>query len=190
MGQAGRIGNCRVGRGLSVCKEKALNMAKMLLAPKIAEPGIPGFLLWAQRDDPALYASLVRAFPEVAAFDAATQGPAALGGFMDIFASIGSSLASKAGSISQFVLKNALPIATAVVPVYVAKKQADAAKTQIKIAQANGSPAQTAMTTDANGYTYAVPVQRSIGGSIAGVPVWVLLAGGAAVVAVLLLRRR
>lgn len=164
-------------------------MGKLLLSPKVDEPGIPGFLIWARRDDPALYAALVRQFPEVAAFDNYAS-PAGLSGFASLFSSLASSLASKASAIGSFVVKNALPIATAAAPVLVAKKQADVAKAQIKLAQVQGTPMQTAMTQQ-DGYYYPVPVQKTLGSyTVAGIPTWVLIAGGFALSALLILRRK
>jgi hypothetical protein len=172
-------------------------MAKMLLAPKIPEKGMPGFLLWARRDNPALYASLCREFPEVRAFDSAVKSQEMLSGFADLFGSIVKSIGTKAVAIGRFVATKALPIAIAAAPVLVAKKEADVAKLQMQLAQAQAAPAQTAIAS-ADGYSYPVAVQQRAGGNYAPVsamstvPTWVWIAGGgvALVGLVLLLRKR
>lgn len=153
-------------------------MTKMLLAPRIPEKGVPGFLVWARRDSPALYASLVRAFPEVADFE--RQNGAGLNGLFD-------SLASAAGKIGTFVKNNALPILAAAAPVLIAKKQADVAIAQMRVAVAQEAPLQTALTAP-GGYVLPVPVQRS---GVSAVPSWAWIAGaGVAVLSVVLLASR
>lgn len=166
-------------------------MAKqMLAAPRIAQKGVPGFLLWTRRDSPALYASLLREFPEVQEFDSALNAQ----GVSGMFSNIGSSLASAAGKIGTFVKNNALPILSAAVPVIVAKKQADVAMTQFKLAAAQQAPAQTAYTTTTDGSVIAVPIQRTAGATLrsAGVPSWVWIggAGAAALLMLFMFKRR
>lgn len=133
---------------------------KAVLAPRITATGIPGFLLWARRDNPALYNAMAQQLPEVAEFEAAlrTEG---MSGLLDTLKSFGSSLASSASKIGSFVAKNALPLAAAVVPLVVAKKQADVSKAQYKLAAAQMAPMQTAMIDPATGLS--VPVQQMNG---------------------------
>lgn len=162
-------------------------MKTMIATPKVTESGMPGFLLWARRESPALYASLVRNIPEVADFDNVVNSE----GVGGIFDSIKSALSSAAGKIGTFVKNNALPIFTAAVPVVVAAKQADVAKAQVKLAQAGQAPMQTAVASEA-GYIYPVPVQQKTGGlSFSQIPsqwlVWGAL--GAGLLLVLALRR-
>ncbi len=138
---------------------------KMMLAPPITQAGMPGFLLWARRDNPALYASLQREFPAVAQFEEALRQDQGLSGIADILKSIGGALSKSASSIGKFVVKNALPIATAAVPLVVAKKQADVAKAQVQLAQAQQQPMQTAVQYDSEGNAYAVPVRQTLSAS-------------------------
>jgi hypothetical protein len=179
---------------------------KANLAPSINVPGVPGFLLWARRDNPALYRALVAQFPEVSAFDTALRDDG-LGGLMDIIGSIGGTLGNAAKSIGSFVMNNALPIATAAVPLAIAMKQADVAKAQIKLASAQMQPMQTAVDPRTgqtvpvqmvNGQWQAVPVTGGMigaplaqGGGMASVPKWAWIAGagGAALLLLVLLRR-
>lgn len=137
-------------------------MSKMILAPRIAQPGMPGFLLWARRDNPSLYAQLRTNFPAVAQFEQTLQVDQGLEGFADILKSVGSSLSKSAKSIGAFVAKNALPIATVAVPLIVAKKQADVAKAQVKLAIAQQPPMQTAYQYDSAGNIVATPVRQTL----------------------------
>jgi hypothetical protein len=152
--------------------------SKMVLSPRISEKGVPGFLKWAKRDSPALFAALAREFPEVAEFDS-YEGT---GSLMD-------NLSSIAGKIGSFVKNNALPILAAGVPLLVAQKQAKVALTQAKIAVANEAPARTAFTTE-NGYAVPVTVQQRAASGV-GIPRWVWIGGaGAAAVGLLFLLSR
>lgn len=188
---------------------------KAQLTPRIATPGLPGFLLWARRDNPALYSGMVQSIPEVAQFEAALRADG-LNGLFDTLKTIGSSLTSAAGKIGTFVAKNALPIATAVVPLVVAKKQADIAKSQYRLATAQQAPMQTAVVDPSTGF--AVPVQQvngqwqqvplsagaaaqlqaiasqarapqSVSAPLLGVPLWGWLVGAGALGLVVLARR-
>jgi hypothetical protein len=153
---------------------------KMILAPKVKVPGMPGFLMWARRDNPHLYAALVKEFPAVALFEGAVKdadptelAQAGMSGLFDLLSSFGSSIGSaassvgsalskSAGAIGTFVAKNAVPVLSAAVPLVVAKQQAKVAQAQVQLAQAQGYPMQTAYTTDPRtGYQYAVPVQQA-----------------------------
>jgi hypothetical protein len=145
---------------------------KLFVTPKIGEAGIPGFLLWARRESPALYASMVRNLPEVADFDNVVNSE----GIAGVFDSIVGALSSAAGKIGTFVKNNALPIFTAALPVAVAVKQADVAKAQVKLAEAQQPPMQTGIASQ-GGYSYPVPVRQSIGAGMS-IPPGVLWAGG------------
>lgn len=162
----------------------------MLLAPKITQGGVPGFLLWARRESPALYAAMARQIPEVASFDDALNVDG-FAGITDVLSNVGGALSSAAGKIGTFVKNNALPILTAAVPVVVAKKQADVANAQYKLAMAQMTPMQTAITTQ-DGYAVSVPVRQTQGGVIRAIPSWVWMAGAgvAALGLVLMLRKR
>lgn len=169
-------------------------MKTLLLTPKIREAGMPGFLLWARRESPALYASMVRNIPEVADFDNVVNSE----GVSGIFSSIGNALASAAGKIGTFVKNNALPIFTAAVPVAVAVKQAQVANAQVKIAQAQQAPMQTAVASQ-DGYVYPVPVQQTtgapamyVGSGSGGIPpaVWWVGGGLVAIGALALILRK
>jgi hypothetical protein len=186
---------------------------KAKLAPKISTTGVPGFLLWARRDTPELYAAMVRDLPEVAAFEKQLIVDQGLSGILDVVKSFGSSLASSVGKIGSYVAKNAVPVLTAAVPLIVAKKQVDVAKAQVRLAAAQSAPMQTAMVPAAGGGSVSVPVQynaatgtysavpgfslpsqsaggRSVmSGQLLGVPVWGWLAG-AGTLAVLMIARR
>lgn len=129
---------------------------KARLSPAIKTRGVPGFLLWARRDNPALYAALANEFPEVAQFDMALRDQG-LSGIGDVLASVGASLKKSASAIGGFVARNALPLATAAVPLIVAKKQADIAKAQFRLAEVQAAPMQTAVVNQ--GAQLAIPVQ-------------------------------
>jgi hypothetical protein len=180
---------------------------KAALAPRITTTGLPGFLLWARRDNPALYSAMVAQLPEVAAFEGALRAEG-VSGIMDVLSSFGNSLANSAKKVGAFVAKNALPIAAAAVPLLVAKKQADIAKAQMKLADAQMAPMQTAQYQSPegvvtmpvqmqNGQWQQVPVSGGmIGAQVAtggaqGIPKWVWLAGagGAALLLAVMLRR-
>lgn len=190
---------------------------KAKLAPRIDTKGVPGFLLWARRDSPALYSAMVRDIPEVAAFDKQLTVDRSLDGLLDVVKSFGASLAKSAGKIGSYVVKNAVPIITAAVPVIVAKKQVDVAKAQVKLAQAQSAPMQTAMVPTAAGdvpvpvqynpatgsYTaapgFSLPsaqqsaaggIMQSLSKPVAGVPLWGWLAGGGTLAVLMLARRR
>jgi hypothetical protein len=174
---------------------------KARLAPAIKATGVPGFLLWARRDNPPLYRALLAQFPEVAEFElAAREG--GLSGFS--LSSIGSKLASSAKAIGTFVAQNAVAVASVAVPVIVAKKQADVAKAQARLAEAQMAPMQIAMDARGvpipvqqyNGQWAAVPVQGGmIGTALAqGGPrlptwAWAVGAGGAVLLLLALMRR-
>jgi hypothetical protein len=181
---------------------------KMQLQPRLSVPGIPGFLLWARRDNPALYAALVSQFPEVAEFDSALKVEG-LGGLADILKGVGSALSSSAKKIGSFVVNYALPVASVAVPLVVAKKQADVAIAQMRVADAQQPPMQTALLPGQSpGWPQAVPVQQ-VGGQwqqvpvgsvmaaatplsspVLGVPLWGWIAGAGALGLVWWMRRR
>lgn len=174
---------------------------------------MPGFLLWARRDAPELYAAMCRDLPEVAAFDRQldTDG---MSGFLDVVKAVGSSLTKSASKIGSYVAKNALPVLTAAVPLVVAKKQVDIAKAQVKLAQAQAAPMQTAIVPGGSGVpvpvqynaatgTYSaapgftLPAQQqgagvmsSLSRPVLGVPLWGWLAGAGVLAVVMLSRRR
>lgn len=164
-----------------------MNKQKMLALPRITAKGVPGFLMWARRESPALYQSLMREFPEVRDFDTAATADG-LTGIMSFLSSAGSSLSSAASRIGSFVKNNALPIIAAGVPLLIAKKQADVANSQYKLAAAQMAPMQTALTSQ-GGYVVPVAVRPVTG---AAVPSWVWIGGAVAlgVGAFLLTRRR
>lgn len=160
-------------------------------------PGMPGFLLWARRDNPKLYAAMKREIPAVAQFDAALQVDAGMNGIADILKSVGSSVTNAAKSIGSFVKNNALPIATAALPLVVAAKEAKIARTQLELAQTMNPPMLTApgaggvavpvRPVNTPGFTPATPYPYDssppstfgtfITRPVLGVPTWVWLAG-------------
>lgn len=155
---------------------------RMLTAPRITEKGMPGFLLWARRESPALYASLRRQFPEVQQFEVAAN-TVGMSGLLD-------SISGIAGKIGTFVKQNALPILAAGVPLLIAKKQADVAMAQIRVANAEQPPLQTALTTQ-GGYAVSVPVVPSIGTMIGkNLPSWPWVFGGLAALGLIIYLRR
>jgi hypothetical protein len=158
----------------------------MLSPPRITNKGMPGFLVWARRDSPALYAALVRKFPEVAAFENAYHltDNAGIAGLSDVFKSIGGALSSASSKIGSFVKNSALPIFTAALPVAVAAKQAQVARSQVALAEAMQSPAQVAY--DANGYP--LTVRPTSGGSLS--PLLLVGVGVAALGVFWLIRRK
>lgn len=174
---------------------------KARLAPAINAKGVPGFLMWARRDNPALYRALLAQFPEVGEFELALS-ESGVAGFS--LSAIGSKLASSAKKIGTFVAQNAVAVASVAVPVIVAKKQADLAKAQVRLAELQMAPMQTALDANgvpipvqqAGGQWTAVPVQGGmIGTSLAqggaGLPTWAWAvgAGGAALLLLALMRR-
>lgn len=174
---------------------------KMIATPQITHKGLPGFLLWARRESPVLYAALLKQFPEVQDFEDAAQAEG-VSGLLDVFSSIGSSLSSAASGIASFVTKNAVPLLVAAAPVAVALKQASVAKTQIKLANAQQAPARTALTVAADGSVISVPIQQTTGAaqplSYYGMPAkasaplpWGLIAGiGAGAIGLMFLLNR
>lgn len=201
-------------------------MAKITgqLMPKIPQAGLPGFLLWSRRESPALYSALVDRFPEVANFEEqyknSVDAGAGMGcvdceprldGFMDIMSSIGSGLASAAGSIGSFISANGSTIFSAAGGYMVAQQQNKIAQAQLKLALAVKPPLQTAIVQTANG-PVSVPVQPSgtgytyaqyaapanyggTGGSIissianVSMTTWLMIGGGVAALALLMRRR-
>lgn len=189
---------------------------KMILAPTISEAGIPGFLLWARREQRDLYTALRQEFPAVNEFERQLGVEDGLQGFADVLRNVGSTLASSAKSIGSFVAKNALPIASVAVPLLVAKKQSDVAKAQVKLAIAQQAPMQTAYATDAQGNVYSVGVRQTLSAAgmedapiqqmnltaqkianfgwktpiVAGIPLWGVAAGLGALGLVVMLKRR
>lgn len=183
---------------------------KGILQPKIEQPGMVGFLLWARRDAPALYGALVKEFREVAEFEEAVNAddrPGGVGGFFDVLASVGSSIGSAASSIGNFVVNNGAAIFSAAGGYLVASQQAKLANTQLALARATQPPAQTAYVTNAQGQLVPVPVQSTGAGyaaynaatlpstgllaTLSRVPLttWLMGAGALATI-VLLLKRR
>ena len=178
-------------------------MAITKTLPAIPYKGMPGFLLWARRDSPALYSALVDRFPVVGLFESKLRDeahPGGVGDFSDILSSIGDTIASSASDIGSWVADNAGTILKAGASVAVAVKGAQVAQTQLALAQMNKTPARTAY--NAQGQLVAVkplatgvysPPTASGGilsGSVFGVPTWMLLAGAGAVGLIFLLRRR
>jgi hypothetical protein len=167
---------------------------KARVNPRILVPGVPGFLLWARRDNPALYARLVAEFPEVAAFDGALQSQG-LSGLADALKGAGAALASRAKTIASFVARVALPVASVAAPLIAAKKQADVDLAQMDLALAQQPPMQTALVPGQSpGWQMSVPISRSapafdLQGRVLGVPAWGWLAGAGALGLVLLARR-
>lgn len=173
---------------------------KAVLAPKINATGVHGFLLWARRDNPGLYAAMVRGLPEVAAFDAALRDNG-LGAF-----SLSGAIKSLSGSakrVAGFVADNALKVATVALPLVVAKKEADIAKAQVKLAQLQAAPMQTAYVAGGpmpvpvvsqGGRWTEVPTEGGIVGASVALPgglSWKLIAGaGGALLLIALLSRR
>lgn len=175
--------------------------SKAVLLPKIPVNGIMGFLVWARRDSPALYAGMVKSIPAVALFDRTMreQGEG-LGDWTDIFSSIGSAVSGAASSIGSFVASNGNDLLKGALGVYGAVQATKLASTQLQLAQASRPPIQTAYNP-ATGQI--VPVRpTSIGGApqydyttanypavrsltwIPGIPNWVPIATGAGLVAV------
>ncbi len=171
---------------------------KARLQPAINATGVPGFLLWARRENPALYSSMVQSLPEVAQFDAELNA-SGLGGFASALKLTGSVLASSAKKIGSFVVNNVDNIAAVAVPLIVAKKQSSIAKAQMRLAEAGMAPMQTAVDQ----YGASIPVQREPKGwtavdvsggmirqSVAtgrrNMPAWVWIAGAGALALVLI----
>lgn len=128
---------------------------KVKALPRIDATGMPGFLLWARRDAPGLYAGLVQRFPEVRGFEEALTlatdvdgrgGVAGLGDFSDVLSSIGSSVGSVAGSIGSFVANNGMQLLSTAASVYSAAQTFKLANKQLDVAAAGGAPMQTAVT--------------------------------------------
>jgi hypothetical protein len=190
---------------------------KMMLQPKIPAQGLVGFLIWARRDNRALYDRLMREFPEVAAFEERMQldTDAGMAGLMDVLSSFGSGVAnvaksvgsgivsgasqvfgglkSSAGNIFNFVKNNALPIAATAAPVIIAKRQADVTNRQLELAAINQYPQQTAVTYDSAGNRIVVPVGPAMGNVSGRAPSWLLpaaLVGGGVILLTLFVGRK
>jgi len=178
---------------------------KAKLLPKIPVTGMLGFLAWARRDSPALYAGLVQNIPEVALFERTMQEQGeGLGDWTDIFASIGSAVGSAASSIGSFVATNGNSLLQAATGIYGVTQASKLANTQLQLAQANRPPVQTAVTQTPYGPQVlpAYPIQAqpvAYPGAtnypatyvpaaaptwIPGVPNWVPIAAAAGLVAV------
>src|SRR5258706_12008743 len=127
---------------------------KGILQPKIEQPGMPGFLLWARRDSPALYQALVNRFPEVAEFEEAVSAddrPGGMGGIFDVLSTIGGGIASAASSIGSFVTTNGPALFSAAGGYLIAQQQSKLTSTQLALARATQPPMQTAYVTNAQG---------------------------------------
>lgn len=183
--------------------------------PKIDVPGVTGYLLWLRQDLPAVYAHVVKAFPQVAAFDAKLKKELASRGLGFSWSSIGSALSGAAssvgsvlGSVGSYVATNTPAILTTGAGLYgmVAKQQM--LNSQLMLAQSGQYPMQTGIMQSPGNQPYLTGISPtgaypstyspySSGGfasgilssTIMGVPSWIFLvaiAGGG----FLLLRRR
>ena len=141
---------------------------KAILLPKISVTGIPGFLLWARREQPRLYGALVARFPEVYAFEERVKidvDPAAgMGGLFDIFTSVASKFGSVAGTIGRFVGTNGASLLNLGGSLVMANQQKALMNAQMRLALAQQEPAQTAIVQTPGG-PVTVPVQPTSGGT-------------------------
>ena len=146
-------------------------VTKGILAPKIAVAGMPGFLLWARRDQPEMYLALVRQFPVINRFEEMYKNEvdpgAGLGGFMDILSSIGGGLAKTASSVGSFIATNGPALFTAAGSVIVANQQSKVAGLQLQLAQIQQPPAQVAYVNGPNGTKVPVAVKPTGAGGYA-----------------------
>lgn len=185
---------------------------KAKLNPKIPVTGWPGFLLWAKAERPTQYAALLDQVPIVRDFDNALKNAGLGFDFGSILSSIGSGLASAGTTIANVFTATAPSLLQFGTTLVQAKAAQNLTNTQLQLAKAQQSPAQTAVVQTANG-PVTVPMVRNAAGqyvpatvttagavvpsggsfltSLANVPLttW-LLVGGVALTAILLLKRR
>lgn len=135
---------------------------KAQLNPAVTTKGWPGFLLWARKERPTQYAALLAQVPAVADFEAQIKN-AGLGDFSDILSSIGSSLASAGSTIATVFTQNAPALVSFGTTLIQAKAAQSLTNTQLKLAQAQQSPAQTATVQTANG-PVTVPMVKNAAG--------------------------
>jgi hypothetical protein len=126
--------------------------------------GLPGFLAWAKRDAPGLYAHLVNRIPQLATIGAPVGhglNLAGLGDISDLFDSIGSTVADAFSSGG--LIQNLVTIAAPVAQTYMSTQtqqaqlnyQSQLAQAQLSRARQGYAPLQTGYTS--TGYSIALP---------------------------------
>ncbi len=181
--------------------------------PKIDVPGVAGYLIWLRQDLPAVYAHVVKAFPQVAAFDAALKTELAARGLGFSWSSIGSALSGAAssvgsvlGNVGSYVAANAPAILTTGAGLYgvIAKQQM--LDSQLQLAQSGAYPMQTGIVQSPGNQSYMTGISSTGGygyspystgiasgllsSSILGIPSWIFLAAAVGGGALLLIKRR
>lgn len=174
---------------------------------KVNVPGIAGYLLWLRQDLPPVYASLIRQFPQVAAFDSTLRKAMASKGLGFDWSSIGDSLSSAASSVGSvlssvgsYVAANTPAILSTGAGLYgmIAKQQM--LDSQLSLARAGQYPAQTGLVQSPGNQPYLTTIAPTgaasifstsgiLSGTIAGIPTWIFL-GAIAGGGLLLLRGR
>ena len=192
-------------------------MANIKALPPIEYEGMPGFLLWARRDQPPLYSALMKNIPSVRDFEMKYRaymlesGGTGLGDFADFLGSVGNTVANAADSIGSFITDNAGSIFAAGTAVYGLTQQTKLAQTQLQVAQARQPPVRTGIAYGPQGQPYIVPIQPTanypvgasypvampgqssatsfLTSSMYGIPMWALLAVGGGLIFFMMRRR-